>query len=135
MKKHKRKELGLVPLTLLGTAFAILVIVSVTFAMSLISSFTKDPSSLTGAFSLITLLLAGGISGFVTSRANGDGGSLISIISALISAFLIIIIGLIWGKGMMNIGAFINTLAFVGVSILFAVLGKKRVKRRRRRYM
>ena len=135
MKKHKRKELGLVPLTLLGTAFAILVIVSVTFAMSLISSFTKDPSSLTGAFSLITLLLAGGISGFVTSRANGDGGSLISIISALISAFLIIIIGLIWGKGMMNVGAFINTLAFVGVSILFAVLGKKRVKRGRRRYM
>ena len=135
MKKHKRKELGLVPLTLLGTAFAILVIVSVTFAMSLISSFTKDPSSLTGAFSLITLLLAGGISGFVTSRANGDGGSLISIISALISAFLIIIIGLIWGKGMMNVGVFINTLAFVGVSILFAVLGKKRVKRGRRRYM
>lgn len=135
MKKHKRKELGLVSLTLLGTAFAILVIVSVTFAMSLISSFTKDPSSLTGAFSLITLLLAGGISGFVTSRANSDGGSLISIISALISAFLIIIIGLIWGKGMMNIGAFINTLAFVGVSILFAVLGKKRVKRGRRRYM
>ena len=67
MKKHKRKEFGLTTLTLLGAAFALVVMLAVSFILSVISSMTKDPTSFIGAFSLLALILSGVISGFVTS--------------------------------------------------------------------
>ena len=84
--KRKRKELGLTSLMLLGAGFALVMIVAVSFVLALISSFAKNPTSMTGAVALVALLLAGAISGFTTARANGEGGTLVGILSAVISA-------------------------------------------------
>ena len=135
MKKHKRKELGLSTIMLLGTAFSIVVIILTALIMAIISSLTKDPTSLTGAFSLVTLLISGAISGFVTSRANGEGGKLVGIVSSISAAFIIVIVGLVWKRGMLNLGALINVIAFIAVSVVFSMLGTKKVKRGHRRYV
>ena len=72
MKKRKRKELGLTATVLLGTVFALTITVMTSFALALVSSFTRNPTALVGIMSLVTLLLSGAISGFVTSKANGE---------------------------------------------------------------
>ena len=134
MKKHKRKELGLTSLILLGAGFALATVTATAFLLALISSFTKNPTALTGILSLIALLLSGAISGYVTSRVNGEGGALIGILSTVVSALLILTVGLIWRGGSLNLGMPLNLLAFIGISVLFSILGKKRIKRGHKRY-
>ena len=134
MKKYKRKELGLTALMLLGAGFAMAVTVAVAFTLAIISSFTDDPTALTGAFSLLALILAGAISGFVTSKVNGDGGVLIGVLSSVIAAALILIIGLIWNGGSLNLGVILNLASFIGVSVLSALLSKKFARKPRGKY-
>lgn len=134
MKKHKNKELGLTALMLLGAGFALFVIGAMSMVLAIISSLTNDPTAFTGAFSLLSLIASGAVSGFVTSKANGEGGTLIGILSSVIAASLILLIGLIWKGGMLNLGVALNLIAFIGVSVIFSLLGKKRVKKRRRKY-
>ena len=134
MKKYKKKELGLTALILLGTGFALTVIVLISFVLAIISSFTKNPTALTGAFSLLTLILAGLTSGFVTSKVNGDSGVLIGSLSSAIATALILAVGLIWKGGALNPGVMLNVLSFFGVSVISAILGKKRIKTAHRRY-
>ena len=134
MKKRKRKELSLTVLMLLGAGFALISIVMIAFVLAVIAYFTKDPTSLTGVFSLVALLLAGGVSGFITSKANGEGGALVGILSSVISASLVLAIGLICKSGKLTLGVFLNVIAFICISALFSILGKKRAKRKHRRY-
>ena len=132
MKKHKRKELGLTALLLIGAAASVGAVFVVAFILAFISSLTKDPTSLTGAFSLLALILAGAVSGFVISRVNGDGGALVGILSSVIATGVMIIAGLIWKSGFLPLGALLNLLAFLAVGILSSLLGKKRSRKRRR---
>ena len=132
MKKHKRKELGLTALLLIGAAASVGAVFVVAFILAFISSLTKDPTSMTGAFSLLALILAGAVSGFVISRVNGDGGALVGILSSVIATGVMIIAGLIWKSGFLPLGALLNLLAFLAVGILSSLLGKKRSRKRRR---
>ena len=130
MKKHKRKELGLSALMLLGAAFALAVTVTMAFVLAVVSSMTEDPTALTGAFSLIALLLSGGVSALITSRVNGEGGTLVATLASVIAAAVILTVGLVWRRGALNLGALVNVAAFVAVSVVAAIIGKKRRKRR-----
>ena len=132
MKKHKRKELGLGALLVIGTVASVGAVFVMAFILALISSMTKDPTSLTGAFSLLALLLAGAVSGFVISRVNGEGGKLIGILSSVIATVVMMIVGLIWKGGFLPLGALLNLLAFLAVCILSSLLGQKRPRKRRR---
>ena len=82
MKRQKRKELSLPILLLIGAGVSLASVLTMTLILAIASYFTKDPTSLVGAFSLLSLLLAGAISGFVNARIGGEGGALIGIISA-----------------------------------------------------
>ena len=132
MKKHKRKELGLGALLVIGTVASVGAVFVMAFILALISSMTKDPTSLTGAFSLLALLLAGAVSGFVISRVNGEGGKLVGILSSVIATVVMMIVGLIWKEGFLPLGALLNLLAFLAVCILSSLLGQKRPRKRRR---
>ena len=135
MKKRKRKEPGLTTLMLAGAGFALALILFLSFVMAIISSLTKDPTALTGALSLGTILLSGAIAGFVTSRVNRAGGTLVGTLSAIITAAVILIVGLISGGGRVSAGMLINVPAYISISVLSSVLGKKRTKRRKKRYV
>ena len=132
MKKHKRKELGLGALLGIGTLSSLGAVFVMAFILALISSMTKDPTSLTGAFSLLALLLAGAVSGFVISRVNGEGGKLVGILSSVIATSVMMIVGLIWKGGLLPLGALLNLFAFLAVGVLASILGKKRARKRRR---
>ena len=133
MRKRKRKEPGLSALMLIGAGLSLVMIVAVTFIMAIVSYMTSDPTSLTGALSLASLLVAGAISGYVTSRTNGGGGVLVGVLATVIAAAVMLTIGLI-ASGGIGVGAFINLGAYVSVSVLASVIGKKRVGKRKRRY-
>lgn len=136
MKKHKRKELSLPALSLLGAAFSLVTVIAIALALAIISAFTKDPTSLTGALSLAALLIAGAVSAFTTSRINNDGGAIIGILSSVIASTVILIIGLIIKRGLLPFGSLINVMAFLGISVIFSILGKKRIKKaHKRRYV
>ena len=132
MKKHKRKELGLGALLAIGAVASVGAVFVMAFILALISSMTKDPTSLTGAFSLLALLLAGAVSGFVISRVNGEGGKLVGILSSVIATSVMMIVGLIWKGGLLPLGALLNLFAFLAVGVLASILGKKRARKRRR---
>ena len=132
MKKHKRKELGLTALLAIGALASMATVFAMALILALISSLTKDPTSLTGAFSLLALALAGAASGFVISRLNGDGGTLVGILSVVIATALMLIIGLIWKGGLLPLGAFLNMLVFLAVGVISSLLGKKKSKKRKR---
>ncbi len=135
MKRYKRKDLSLGVLSLLGAAFSLVSIAATSMLFAIISMFTTNPTSLTGAFSLFALLIAGGLSAFITARTNGDGGAIVGILSSVLSAGVILIAGLILKKGLLPLGTLINISAFLGVSFVFSALGKRRkTKRNHRRY-
>ena len=135
MKKHKRKELGLSALSLLGAVFSLATVIAVAFALAIFSAFTKDPTSWTGALSLAALFIGGAVSAFVTSRVNGEAGTLIGILSSVTASAIILIIGLILKKGLLPFGPVINAVAFLAISVIFSILGKKRMKStHKRRY-
>ena len=114
----------------MGAGFSLAVVVAMALLLAVLAYFTNDPTATTGAFSLLTLLISGAVSGFVTSRVNGEGGSLVSAVSAVIAALLILAIGLIWRGGLLPLGAVLNTVAFTVISCASAVLGKKKKKRK-----
>lgn len=132
MKKHKRKELGLTSLIAIGTAASVVSVAVMAFILALISSMTKDPTSLTGAFSLLTLVLAGAVSGFVISRTMGEGGPLVGTLSVVIVTAIMLIVGLIWKGGLLPLGALLNMLVYLAVGVIASALGKKRPRKRHR---
>ena len=135
MKKHnKRKEFGLPALLLMGSGFAITTVIVTSLILAITAYLTKDPTAMTGAFSLLTLALAGVTCGFVTSKANGEGGSLVSVLSAVISAIVMLTVGLIFKKGLLPLGAVLNIAVFVALSCFGALLGKKTRRTRKRKY-
>ena len=134
MKKHKRKEAGLTALMLMGAAFSLGLILAVSLILAAVSLLTDDPTSMTGALSLAALLVAGAISGFVTSRVNGGGGVLVGVLATVIAAAVMLIISLVADGGRVNLGVLVNVGAYVAISVIASVLGKKRVGKRKRRY-
>ena len=133
MKRQKRKELSLPILLLIGAGVSLASVLTMTLILAIASYFTKDPTSLVGAFSLLSLLLAGAISGFVNARIGGEGGALIGIISASVASLIMLSVGLIWRGGMLPLSALLNLTAFILTSVGSAILGKKRARSARKR--
>lgn len=132
MKKYSKNELSL-PITLLIGVGSMLVGVALSaFIFAVISSLTADPGALTGILSLTSLLAAGAITSFILSKTIRGGGQLIAIISSAIAGLLMMVTGLIIKGGAVSLGVFVNYLAFIGISALFAFIAGKTGGRRKR---
>ena len=116
----------------IGAVASVVSVGVVAFILAIISSLTKDPTSLTGAFSLLTLVLAGAISGFVISRVMGDGASLVGTLSVTIATVVMLAVGLVWKGGLIPLGALLNLCVFLAVGVIASVLGKQRPRKKRR---
>lgn len=134
MKKSTRGELGLLPLLIISALAAALTIFAVAFILTLISSLTKDPTSLTGILSLLSLLIAGALFGFIATRIIRDGGALITFISAVITALIMSAVGLIWKGGEVPFDVFLNYAAYLGVVGICAFISQKMQMRKSYRY-
>ena len=131
MKKHKRKEFSLPILLLMGAGFALCTVIAVSLILSIVAYLTSDPTAMIGAFALLSLALAGAISGFVTSRVNGEGGVLVGVLSAMICAAVMLAVGIVCKGGLLPLSAVLNIAVLVATSSFSALLGKGKHKRRR----
>lgn len=132
MKKHSRNELSLPILIIIGCGAMIVGVLITTFIFAVISSITKNPTALTGILSLVSLLVAGAVTSFILAKVIRDGGTLIAIVSSVAVSLIMSVIGLIAKGGMISISVFLNYLAFIGTSSLFAFLAGKTGERKRR---
>lgn len=134
MKKHIKNEKGFPALLTVGTLISLGTVGATSLVLALASSFTNDPTALTGALSLISLLASGVISAVINSRKNAESGTLIATLSALVAAVIMLAAGLIMKGGLVPFGTLLNHAAFVGISALAATLTKRKPHRAKRRY-
>ena len=136
MKKTMiKKEKGSVKTLLLGVPVQVLSLAICVFITGLVASASENPTSIVGLLSIIALLLSGLISGFVISKYKGEGGMLISTLSALLFSLILLLVGIISAKGELSFGVLINYVCYVAAAALGALLGKHRtshIKRRKR---
>ena len=100
---------------------------------AIIASFLDNPTSSIGAISFITLIVAGGVSGFSTSKYKGEGGVMPAMLSALVFAIVLLVIGFIMSDGKLPLVTFINLVVYFISATFFAIIGKKRDKKHKRR--
>ena len=103
-----------------------------TLIFALISSLTDDPTSFTGIFSLLSLLVAGAVASFVIAKLIRDGGTLIAIISSALTSLILTALGLIISGGAVHFGVFLNYAALIGISAIATLIAKKTNEKRRR---
>lgn len=132
MKRQKILDNGLYFFLIsIGTSIASLLLCA--FSMAMISYSGNDPAKSIGIFSLVTLVLSAVISGVVITRMKGEGGAKFAGLSSLSLVLILFFVALIIEKGSVPLSAFMNYSCYVGISVIAAIFGKKREKRRRRR--
>ena len=112
---------------------SLVVILALSFVMALVANSTSDPTANIGIYSLLVLVLSGGVCGFCMSRAKGEGGVLHALLVSLVVSIFMLIIALIAGGGKLSLGSFMNYGCYIAVAVLFSYLGKKRERRHRHR--
>ncbi len=83
--------------------------------------------------SLIILLISGGASGFLTSARGGEKGIPAALLSTLVFTLLMLAAALIFGGGHIGSRILMNALCYIGISMIFAALGKRKRRTRHRR--
>ena len=117
--------------------FGIFFTAAVFFATALIAavilSTTENPTAHVGLCSMATLFVTATACGYATSRYKGDGGMLPAVLSSLFFVLVILVIGLVSKNGKLPIVSVVNLVAFMLISTLGAMLGRKRERKRRRK--
>ena len=102
-------------------------------ASAIILSRTENPTAHVGLCGMICLFVTAASSGFAVSKYKGDGGVLPAVLSSLFFVLVVLMIGLISGKGKLPLISVINLASFMIISALAAILGRKRERKRRRK--
>ena len=116
---------------ILASLLPILLFVCFALLFSLICYLSDDPTKNIKIYSLISLLLTAGISGFINSKVNVSLGSFPVLISIFLSSLVILILDLVFGDGISK-RSLMNILCYSLVSFLFVFIGKRRSSNRRK---
>lgn len=134
MKTRTRKgdSLSLPYSVLLGSFFSIASLIICALLGSAILMLFENPTGNIKLASLIILLISGAVCGFSISASRKNGGILSAVFSSAICALLIITVGIIMGGVGASGGVFMNALCYMLVCALFAYLGRRRERKRKR---
>ncbi len=116
-----------------GILFTVAVFFISAFVGAIILSRTENPTGHVGLCGMVCLFVTAAASGFATSRYKGDGGVVSAVLSALFFALVVLMIGLVSGKGKLPFINVINLGAFMIISALSALAARKKEKKRRRK--
>lgn len=116
-----------------GIIFTAAVFFISAFVGAIILSRTENPTAHVGVCGMAALFITAATSGFAVSRYKGDGGVLPAVLSSLFFALVVLVIGLICDKGKLPFISVINVGAFMIISTLSAMCGRKRERKRRRK--
>ena len=133
MKKHRKKDRSFAVSLAIGSALSLGTVTASAMLLAVIAYFTKNPSALVGAFSLLALIMGGGISGFISTRMNGERGKLTAILSGAISAVIALVAGLIYKGGLLTASVLLNAAAFLCATALATIPAKRKSKHIRHR--
>ncbi len=133
MKKRSTENLTTLQSILAGALLLLLIYLGVTFAVSLISYGTSDPTSLIDPLSLTALLISGAVGSLVITRLSSDKSVPVALLSSLLVALVLLVVGLIASGGALPLRCPINYLCYVGISALVSLLAKRRKERRHKR--
>lgn len=134
MKRHRTAKIKKTPFAafVLGLCFSFLSLLTVSLISSVILINTKNPTGSIGISSLISLLAAALLSGFMISRRNGEDGIKTSLFSSLAFVVILFSVSLISSKGKIGGAVLMNGLCYMLVAIPAALFGGKQKRRRRR---
>ena len=134
MKRHRVTKKRQAPLAalLFGVSLSFSAIILVSFIASAILFNTKTPIGKVDVASLISLLVAGALSGFAISKKKGEGGIVTASICSATSIAIMLLISLISGSGNIGGKSFMNYVCYILVSVFFAFIGRKREKKHHR---
>ena len=116
-----------------GIIFTVTVFFTTALVGAVILSRTENPTAHVGLCSMAVLFITAAVSGYATSRYKGEGGMLPTMLSSLFAVLVMLMIGLIGGDGKLPLVSVINLVAFMLISALGAMLGRKKERKRRRK--
>ena len=131
MKRNKNTSISQPVALAVSVLFSYAVLMLLSFVTSIAISKLQNPSGSIWIGSLISFVLSGFISGIITSRRKGDGGTLFTLISGVLFISILIILSLILNKGHIPSIIFLNLLCYISVLLLGAFLGRKREHKRK----
>ena len=100
--------------------------------LALIAYVTEDPGALSGAFSVIALMLSSLTMGITLSLTARDGGIKICAICSLLEALVMLIAELCLNRFRISTPFIINVICAVGVTLITAKVVRMRGHRRKR---
>jgi len=115
--------------TVLGVCAALAVLLITAGAVSLIAISTRDPARALPALALAALVVASAITSVILTA---KGGTALSLPSAVGAAVVMLVCGII-SEGRVTPESLINGGCYLAVSLLFALLAKRRSETHRRR--
>ena len=114
-----------------GITLSSALFLTLAFIAALISSRLEDPSASVGVASLVAFLLSGAICGFTTARMRTDGNIRLPMLSAILFVLILFSVGMGVKRAALPSIIMINLGAYAVIFWLFALLGKKKKRKRR----
>lgn len=91
---------------------------------AIILSRTENPSSGIGVCAPTLLYLTAAISSFITAKYKGEGGALPAALASVLSAIIMLIVGLALTKGQLPLIGAVNFAAYAVIGTVTAILAK-----------
>ena len=113
-----------------GVAFSFVALAVVSLFGAFVCNATEDPARLVGMASFITLLVTAALSGFIISKVRGEGGAILSVLSAAGFVIVRIIISLFLSGT--ELSDLLDCSCYLGTGAIFAMLGQRKSGRKRR---
>ena len=130
---YKSKSVGdTVRIYAISFAMAILTVILLSLISTLILTCTDNPTANIGIFSLVVMLISSFISGFATAKIYEEGGLSFCALVALGVVLLMLLSGVIFTKGQVGGGAFMNYGCYFGVFMISSFIAVRMPKRRKR---
>lgn len=110
---------------LMGLSYLVLSLIGANLTFNM-----RDPVGTSGLVSMISLVVTGALIGILIPRLGYDNGIALSTLSSLLFTLMLIVIGLVFGGGILP-GTFFTYVLTVGASALTSFLARPRTRRRR----
>lgn len=132
-KRIKTKNRGILFGVMIGFGISVISMILLSVIASIIVYTQSDPLAIIDIVSLVVLLLSAALSGFTISKCTGEKKILVSTLSALALCLILFMVGTIATGGRATIQVLINYICYIGITVLFAWLGAREKKNRKRR--
>ena len=127
-KFYKKSDIGTLTRLFVGAGIALGVLMAVVAIFSAIAMLFEDVAALIPPFAMATVVVSAILGGGIVTRTVAEGKITLALLSSLMAALVMMLIGVIIGGGALPFSVFLNFMIFVGAFVLAAYLLKRREK-------